>query len=154
VPAIAGQETLTINMNNKNTLTPQQRKRLEELVNEARSKRERMFDRDKRRISEEICREMARDAGCLESIDRVIKARLESNTDEELFQKHGFCLNDDGEIKLVYSCPAEMDHILKQKLDERMAELVDLKSYDEAILALWTASTADEAKRAVEGLLK
>jgi len=151
--AIAGQETLTINMN-KNTLTPQQRKRLEELVKEARDKQERKFHKEKEKLSEEICREMAKAAWCLDVIERVVKVKLRSNADEKLLKEHGFQVDDDGGIRLAYSCPAEMDQVLDRKLEERTKKLVDLKGYDAAILAVWTALTADEAKKAVEGLLK
>jgi predicted CopG family antitoxin len=139
---------------NKNTLSPQQRKRLEELVKEARDKQERKFHKEKEKLSEEICREMARKAGCLEVLERVVKVKLESDADEKLLKERGFQVDDDGGIRLAYSCPVEMDHALNQRLEERMRSLVDFKGYDAAILAVWTAATAEEAKKAVEGLLK
>jgi hypothetical protein len=135
-----------------NTFSPTQRRKLEELVNRRRATRD-VEVRDKGfEVKYTICRELARKAGCMPDVERVIHMARELDDERTTLSKFGFeilgntvRLSDSGQQKYG----AEFD----KTFDEKMKPYRDDSKYDRAILAIWTEGSEADAKKHIERLL-
>lgn len=132
---------------------PKQREVLAEMLRDARGEERRRLENAGDASAHSILRDLAEEAGALNLVDEV--KELESKVDKakEHLSKLGFEV-DSGALTLSWEAPGQ----LRQNHKKRMAEAKpsiekSLKKYDLAVLGVWTAETAAEAKKIVEGLI-
>ena len=107
-----------------------------------------------RRIEKELRRKLAQEqAGASELIAKIGPLKKELDVAEEALQDLGFELDDD-DLGLRWDAPAKLRKALEAgKRSARIERERSLKKYDLAILGVWSAETAGEAKGIVEALL-
>jgi hypothetical protein len=107
------------------------------------------------RIEDEILPKLAEERGATSSIEKVRRLRKELKEAETTLGKLGFSCDDDADdLSLAEEAPKGLQQALEKAQrsarNERQAQLL---KYDKAILIVWAAQNADEAKRTVEELL-
>jgi uncharacterized membrane protein len=112
------------------------------------------YDLDKR-IEAETLPKLAREHGATTLVEKVRRLQKEREEAEEALGKLGFdCSEYSGNLSLGEKAPKELRQALedaqKAARKERDAELL---KYDKAILKVWAAEDALEAREIVEELL-
>ena len=106
------------------------------------------------RIEKELLPKLAQaQAGASELIAKIGPLKKELDVAEEALHDLGFELDDD-DLGLRWDAPAKLRKALEAgKRSARIERERSLKKYDLAILGVWSAETAGEAKGIVEALL-
>ena len=112
------------------------------------------------RVEKELLPKLAKEHGASDQAGTVRKLSKEIDdkkkalsSAEDALRDLGFSW-DDGDLSLTGDAPEVLDQALrKEKRLARAERERSLKKYDQAILAVWAAETADQAKKAVEPLL-
>ncbi len=112
------------------------------------------YDLDKR-IEAEVLPKLAKERGASSLFEKVRQLHREHEEAEEALGKLGFAWSEYSDhLSLKGDAPKELCQALENAQrtarKERDAELL---RYDKAILKVWAAETAAEAKEIVEGLL-
>jgi hypothetical protein len=107
-----------------------------------------------RRIEKELLPKLAQEqAGASELVAKVGPLKKELDVAEKALHDLGFELDDD-DLSLRWDAPAKLRKALEAgKRSARMERERSLKKYDLAVLGVWSAETAGEAKGIVEALL-
>lgn len=106
-----------------------------------------------RRADREVVAKLAKEQGALELVANVRKLRKEVEDVEEKLEHLGFECNAE-RIVLRYDAPKALRKTLETaKRSARLENQKSLKKFDLAILGVWAAATADDARKIVEGLL-
>ena len=107
-----------------------------------------------RRIEKELLPKLAQEqAGASELVAKVGPLKKELDVAEKALHDLGFELDDD-DLSLRWDAPAKLRKALEAgKRSARMERERSLKKYDLAVLSVWSAETAGEAKGIVEALL-
>jgi hypothetical protein len=134
-----------------------QREMFARLVEEAKKREAETLESEDdldRRIEKEFVPKLAQEqSGASELIAKIGPLRKELEVAEEALGDLGFTFNDD-RIKLQWSAPAKLQKALEaEKRSARIERQRSLKKFDLAILGVWSAETAGEAKGIVEALL-
>ena len=105
------------------------------------------------RVEREVLPKLAEERGATELIAKVRKLRKEAEGAEKALDDLGFDCSDDG-ITLKWHAPKTLSQALETaKRSARTENQLSLKKFDLAILGVWAAETADDARKIVEGLL-
>jgi hypothetical protein len=105
------------------------------------------------RVEREVLPKLAEERGATELITKVRKLRKEAEEAEEALDDLGFNCSDD-RITLKWDAPKTLSQALEAaKRSARKENQKSLKKFDLAILGVWAAETADDARKIVEGLL-
>lgn len=107
------------------------------------------------RIEAEILPKLAKERGATSMVKKVQRLRKQCKEAETALGKLGFdCHKNTDCLSLTEEAPKELCQALEKAQDsarkERQAQLL---KYDKAILKVWAAEEADEAKKVVEELL-
>ena len=105
------------------------------------------------RVEREVLPKLAEEQGATELIAKVRKLRNETEKVEEALYHIGFDCSDDA-IELRWDAPKTLKQALEAaKRSARKENQKSLKKFDLAVLGVWAAETADDARKIVEGLL-
>jgi hypothetical protein len=105
------------------------------------------------RVEREVVPKLAEEQGATELITKVRKLRKEVDNVEGSLERLGFNCSDD-RITLKWGAPKALSQALEAaKRSARKESQRSLKRFDLAILGVWAAETADDARKIVEGLL-
>jgi hypothetical protein len=107
------------------------------------------------RIEAEILPKLAEERKASPLIEKVRRLRKEGKEAEKALGKLGFDMSDyDDTLSLAEKAPKELHEALeKARHAARKERDAELLRYDKAILRVWAAEDAGEAKRIVEELL-
>jgi hypothetical protein len=107
------------------------------------------------RIEGEILPKLAGERGATSSIEKVWRLRKELKEAETTLGKLGFiCSEYADHLSLADEAPKELEQAVeKAQRSARKDREAQLLKYDKAILIVWAAQDADEAKGTVEELL-
>ena len=106
-----------------------------------------------RRVENEVIPKLVEERGARELVARFRKLRKEAGEAEEALDALGFHCSDD-RITLRWNAPKAINLALEAaKRSARKENQKSLKKFDLAILGVWAAETADDARKIVEGLL-
>lgn len=106
-----------------------------------------------RRVESEVLPKLAEERGATELVAKVRKLRKEVEDAEGSLERLGFNCSDE-RITLRWGAPKALSHALESaKRSARKENQKSLKKFDLAILGVWSAETADDARKIVEGLL-
>ncbi len=106
-----------------------------------------------RRVEGEVLPKLAEEKGATALITKVRKLRKEVEDTEGALECLGFNCSDDS-ISLRWDAPKSLSHALEAaKRSARTERQRSLKKFDLAILGVWAAETAVDARKTVEGLL-
>jgi hypothetical protein len=134
-----------------------QREIFARLVEEAKKRESETLESDsdlERRIEKELLPKLAQEqAGASELIAKIGPLKKELDVAEQALQDLGFELNDD-RLSLRWDAPKRLHAALDAgKRSARTERERSLKKYDLAVLGVWSAETAADAKGIVEALL-
>jgi hypothetical protein len=105
------------------------------------------------RIKEELLPKLAEKQGATGLVNKIRKLRKEFDDAEEALCKLGFSC-DDEQIRLKYNAPDNLSQALEGAIRSAKRERDrSLRKYDIAILNVWAAESAEEARRIVEELI-
>ena len=125
------------------------------LLQEARKREEAKSESesDDDRVEAEVVSKLVEEKGASELIAKVRQLRQDLEDAEEALDALGFRCDEDS-IKLQYDAPKAMREALEnaQRAARKEREAA-LRKYDLAILGVWAAENAPEAKKIVESLL-
>jgi len=106
-----------------------------------------------RRVEREVLPKLAEERGATELITRVRKLRKEAEETEEALDALGFDCSAD-RITLRWDAPKTLSQALEAaKRAARTENQKSLRKFDLAILGVWAAETAGDARKIVEELL-
>ena len=106
-----------------------------------------------RRVENEVLPKLAEERGATELVAKVRKLRKEVGDIEGSLERLGFDCSDE-RITLRWDAPKALGRALETaKRSARQENQKSLKKFDLGILGVWTAETADDARKIVEGLL-
>jgi hypothetical protein len=155
-----GGETLKQNVmeQTKTTLSQGQREVIARLLAEARKRQEGLLESEwelDRRVKAEFLPKLAEERGGGDLFGKVLTLKSQLRDAERDLENLGFCCDDEGRIDLInYHAPKDLEKALEDKQREAKAERQrSLTKFDLAVLNVWTANSADEAKRIVGELL-
>jgi hypothetical protein len=105
------------------------------------------------RVESEVLPKLAEGRGATELITKVRKLRREVEDTEGTLERLGFNCSDDW-ITLKWDAPKALSQALEaSKRSARKERQKSLTKFDLAILGVFAAETADDARKIVEGLL-
>jgi len=136
----------------------EQRKGMAHLLADAKQRVENGLESDyelNNRIEGEILPKLAEERGAASSIEKVRRLHKELKEAEATLGKLGFeCDEDADDLSLAEEAPKELRRAVEKAQrsarNERQAQLL---KFDKAILKVWAATDATEAKGIVEELL-
>jgi hypothetical protein len=136
----------------------EQRKGMAHLLADTKKRVEESLESDyalNSRIKEEILPKLAEKRGAGPLLEKIRRLRKESKETEAALGKLGFtCSHSADNLSLADDAPEELERALEEAersaRNERQARLL---KFDKAILTVWAAKDADEAKRVVGELL-
>ena len=97
---------------------------------------------------------MAEKAGALKLVEKVEELGTQSKSADRDLAKLGFEVTTSGDLKLSWDAPDQLSEAYERQVEEAKPSVQkSLKKYDLAIVGVWTAETAAEAKKIVEGLI-
>ena len=106
-----------------------------------------------RRVESEVLPKLAEERGAAELVTRFRKLHKEVEEVEGNLERLGFNCSDE-RITLRWDAPKVLSQALESaKRSARKENQKSLKKFDLAILGVWAAETADDARKIVEGLL-
>ncbi len=111
-------------------------------------------DLDKR-VEAEVIPKLVQERGLSSLVEKMRQWQEELKGAEAELGKQGFDWHGDGVIDLEYDAPEELRLPLEKA--ERLARKqrdAELLKYDQAILRVWAAPSADDARRVAEQLLQ
>lgn len=140
------------------TLSGEQRKGIARLLADAKNRVELGLESNyavNQRIEAEILPKLAEEQKASSGIANVRRLRKETKEAEDALGKLGFSIDDcDDKLSLTDKAPEELRETLeKAQRAARKERDAELLRYDKAILRVWAAEDADEAKRIVEEML-
>lgn len=137
---------------NNGKLDPKQRETLAQMLKDAKSTEQgRIEDADGKSA---ILRALAEKAGALKLVEKVEKLGSQKEAAEEDLADLGFEVSDSGDLKLGWNAPDQLSEEYKKQVREAKPSMEkSLRKYDLAIIGVWTAESAAEAKKIVEGLI-
>jgi len=104
-------------------------------------------------VENEVIPKLAEERGATELVTKVRKLRKEVEEVEGSLERLGFDCSDE-RITLKWDAPKALSRALESaKRSARKENQLSLKKFDLAILGVWAAETADDARKIVEGLL-
>ena len=108
-----------------------------------------------RRIEAEILPKLAEERGAASMIEKVRRLHKESKEAETALGKLGFACDEySDDLSLADDAPKELRQAVgNAQRSARKEREVELLKYDKAILKVWAAQDAEEAKGIVEELL-
>lgn len=135
-------------------LDPKQRETLAQMLKDAKSIEQRKLQYADGKSTSSILRALAEEVGALNLVQKVEELGSKLREAEGSLADLGFEASDSGELSLRWTAPAQ----LRKKYEKRVEEVKpsiekSLKKYDLAIIGVWTAETAAEAKKIAEGLI-
>jgi hypothetical protein len=135
-------------------LDPKQRESLARMLTDAKDEERSKLEKADGISASSILRALADEVGALNLVKKVEESRSELKKGEKHLADLGFEVSDSGELELKWDAPDR----LKAKYEERTEKgkpsiEKSLKKYDLAIIGVWTAETAAEAKKIVEDLI-
>jgi hypothetical protein len=105
------------------------------------------------RVESEVLPKLAEERSATELIAKVRKLRREVEDAEGALERLGFDCTDDW-ISLKWDAPKTLRQALDAaKRSARQDRQRSLKKFDLGVLGVWSAETADDARKIVEGLL-
>ncbi|MGA2116686.1 MAG: hypothetical protein ABSH56_18255 [Bryobacteraceae bacterium] len=105
------------------------------------------------RVEDEVMLKLAEEKRATGAIDTLRKLRKEARDVEENLARLGFDCSDDS-ISLTWEAPKILRKALEvAQSSARKERELSLRKFDLAILGVWAAATADDARKIVEGLL-
>lgn len=136
----------------------EQRKGMVHLLADAKQRVENGLESDyvlNRRIEGEVVPKLAEEHGASPAIEKVRRLRKELKEAEATLGKLGFdCDKDPDDLSLAEEAPKELQRALeKARRSARNERQAQLLKYDKAILKVWAAQNADEARGIAEELL-
>jgi hypothetical protein len=143
-------------METQNTYNQRQRDAFARMLAQAKERAQEEFfdggDPD-REIEEKVVAKLMEDRGALPLVERVRATRKDSEEAEHALTSLGFICTDDT-ISLAYDAPRNLYNALQTaKRSARRERERSLKKYDLAIVRVWAAENAAEARKIVEELL-
>lgn len=126
------------------------------LLAEAKKREEELLESESdinSRVEEKFLPKLAKQHSASELIAKVRKLSKEFHDAERALDDLGFSCDNDG-ISLKYDAPKRLSQALEaEKRSARQERERSLKKYDRAILNVWAAESAEQAKGIVEPLL-
>jgi len=105
------------------------------------------------RVEGDLLPKLAEERGATELIAKVRKLHKEAEDAEGTLERLGFNCGDE-RVSLRWDAPKSLSHALEAaKRSARKERQRSLRKFDLAILGVWSAETADDARKIVEGLL-
>ena len=133
-----------------------QREMIARLLTEAKKHEQELLESDyslEDRIKKELIPKLAQEQGASELITKVRGLRKELDDAENALGDLGFTC-DDGDARLKYDAPERLQKAMEGALRSAKKERDrSLRKYDLAVLDVWAAESAEEARRIVEPLL-
>ena len=142
-------------MDQPQSFNQKQREVFARLLEEARKREEAgsESDSDDDQVEAEAISKLAEEKGASELIAKVRQLRQDLEGAEQSLDKLGFTCDEDS-IELRYCAPKALQKSLEDaKRAARKEREAPLREYDLAILGVWAAESAQEAKKIVEKLL-
>jgi hypothetical protein len=153
---VGGRVPKHIVMEQIKTLSQGQREMFARLLAEARKREETLLEPDyqlENRVRDEFLPKLAKEKGASEMIAKVAALSKELDNAQNALKRVGFDWSH-GNLSLSYEAPDDLDKALEEAQRAAKAERKrSLRKYDLAILNVWSAQSADEAKGIVEALL-
>lgn len=126
------------------------------LLTETKKREQELLDSDsdlEDRVKKELIPKLAQEAGASELITKVRGLRKELDDAENALGDLGF-ICDDWDPRLKYDAPERLQKAMEGALRSAKKERDrSLRKYDLAVLDVWAAESAEEARRIVEPLL-
>jgi hypothetical protein len=134
-------------------LDSKQREAFAKMIQVAKDKRVSELSKISDTISDAIHRELAKEAGCLDTAKDLVALQSQVGTLEKQLRGFGFEVERDGTLKRHYSCDSSLDREFEKRLADRNEVPEAVRKYEVGILGVWAAEDAVEAKKIVESLL-
>jgi hypothetical protein len=139
---------------NNGKLDPKQREQLAQMLNDAKTREQSRLENADDASSDSILRALAEKAGVLELVQNVEEWTKQIEKAKEKLESLGFEIDYSGDLELDSDAPDRLSKAYeKQKAEAESSIQKSLKKYDLAIMAVWTAETAAEAKKIVQDLV-
>jgi hypothetical protein len=105
------------------------------------------------RVEHEVVLKLAEEARVTDAIDKLRKLRKEARDIDEELDRRGFNYSENG-LSLKWDAPKSLQKALEAaQSSARKERQLSLRKFDLGILGVWSAETADDARKIVEGLL-
>ena len=138
------------------SLCQKQRDVFARLLQDAKARAEAEFESEGSsddQVESEVLPKLAAERGATPLIEKLRSLRKEVEDAEGSLERLGFSCDEDG-ISLKWKAPRDLKQALEAaKRSARKQRQAGLKKYDLAILSVWAAKDAQEAKKIVEELL-
>ncbi|MGB8475352.1 MAG: hypothetical protein WCE61_14815 [Candidatus Acidiferrum sp.] len=135
-------------------LDPKQREHLSRILNDAKTREQSRLENADGVSTDSILRALAEKAGALDLVQKIVELEKQIETAKEKLTPLGFDLDYSGDLQLDSDAPRSLSEKYEKQVGEAKSSIEkSLKKYDLAIIGVWTAETAAEAKKIVEGLI-
>lgn len=134
-------------------LDPKQRETLAQMLKDAKSTEQARLKDEKGKSASSILRALAEEVGALNLVEKAEELGSKLKEAEKSLADLGFEA-DSGRLELRWNAPAQLQRKYEKQREEAKSSIEkSLKKYDLAIIGVWTADTAAEAKKIVEVLV-
>ena len=135
-------------------LDPKQREILAHMLTDAKINERNKLNEADGVSARSILRALADEVGALGLIKKVEELGAEMKKAQKHLADLGFDVSNSGNLGLRWDAPDQLSEKYEGRTEKAKPSLEkSLKKYDLAIVGVWTADTAAEAKKIVEGLI-
>jgi hypothetical protein len=134
-------------------LGSEQRQYFADIVHNAKNEAERQFTLKRYSCKVEATRDLAKKHGVLDIAERTAQIHNQLDQLERELNHSGFEIDARGSISLWAGAPRELRRELEALTKKRIGATPDVKRFDLALLAVYAAESAADAKAIVEPFL-
>jgi hypothetical protein len=139
---------------NNGKLDPKQREHLSHMLKDAKSTEKGRLENADDVSTDSILRALAEKAGALDLMQKIEELENQKEKAKKSLASLGFEFSYSGRLQLSSDAPRHLSASYGKQLVEAKSSIEkSVKKYDLAIIGVWTAETAAEAKKIVEGLI-
>jgi len=139
------------------TITAEQRKAFADLLKPNGAARERALSAHNDAASERresLLNEEAGKCGALDLAREITQLEKQKDDQEQKLEALGFNVDSDGDISLRYDAPRALKNSIEERVRTQFGSRSDIeRTYNQAMVKVLAAETADEAAKIVESLL-
>jgi len=138
-------------------LTPAYRKSLADLLGpyrEMRGSAERKYHADRRALRDSILREVMEEKGGVRTLAQIEKLRNEVEKAEAELANLGFVVDDSGDLDLSHGAPKSLRGLVDKRIDKELGSESHIhKTFDLAIVKIWTAKNISDVEQIMSSLI-
>lgn len=139
---------------NNGKLDPKQREQLSRMLNDAKTREQGRLENADGVSTDSILRALAEKAGALDLVQKIEELERQTETAKKKLAPLGFEFSYSDDLELDSDAPRNLSERYEKQVAEAKSSIEkSLKKYDLAIIGVWTAETAAEAKKIVEDLI-